>query len=273
MELKNWTLSAFQPGKQLFENGFSHIDATAVLHLREKKVTPDLLVWGRDTLLCFECKSGQLDPEEHLESVSRYPNLPEEVVFSVTGDKDLRPEGVLVYLDQNLRRDKERTEELKNKLVLHQGVVIWNCVKKLRMQRYAGDHRDDLLNTITKVGIPLALFPPVSIQLQPDSPTRLLAHRIFRGLWDRLSMFRRTIFDVGDVREILGDQNYGHDGVERRRKIRKAIELGKQRRLCDEEETGKSWRLNVVWSRTRSIEHFLRRLTGLLTSVELEDYL
>ena len=103
MRLKNWVFSLFQPGKSLFEEGFSNVLPTPVIQTaKDQFLTPDLLAWSDDTALFFSCKSGAPRPTDDMMDLDHYLALSQNQLQETIRTRGLTLEGVLLYYDRSL---------------------------------------------------------------------------------------------------------------------------------------------------------------------------
>jgi len=270
MDLKNWAASLFLSGGVLNSYGLSNWRATPSIAEEQDYWTPDLIAWNNKIFLIIECKAG--DPDERdVEQAKEYVNIPKGATERQTGLSGLLPKVALLYFRDKLQSNHELTERILSRLSLERDLVLWSCEPGIQITGVYGDHGDKQLDSLLGGGLPLPRSPPQQIEIQPDSPTNLLARLVFRKLWERSFRFKDTRFTVGTVREILQNDNYSHE-KDKNRRLLDAIKVGEKYELCFAERQNELWRLNVILENPASIQMFLQKLREIITYPRLNEF-
>jgi len=270
MDLKNWALSLFERGSPLNTYGFINCSATPLIIGEQESWTPDLIVWSDKMLLIIECKAGT-PTEDDVVQAKKYTNIPKSLMEKLTGLSSLVQKVILLYFKDKLESDPKLKEELLSKLVLEKDIILWVCERGFQITCVGGDHGNAQLNSLLRGGLSLSHFPRQQIEIQPDSPPKLLERLIFNKLWERSFKFRDTRFTIGTVREILENHNYSLP-KDRERKLLNAIKAGEKYNLCSVEQLDQIWRLNIILNSPISIEEFLKKLNEIMTYPRLEEF-
>lgn len=270
MDLKNWTLSLFERGKPLYIYGFKNVEATPSITSNDTSLTPDLISWSSKIVLIIECKAGKPSNED-LKQAKDYKSIPQSSIGKFTGLSTFARKVVLLYYEKKLDSDSKVKEELLSKVALDSDLIVWACEQPFQIKWIAGDHGDEELNSLLKGGLEIHRFPLHQIEIQPDSPIKLLERLVFNKLWERAYRYKDTRFTIGIVREILENHNYALPKG-KKRKLQDAIKSGVRDDLCIEEQQGKVWRLNMILESPTTFERYLQKLRELITYPRLEDF-
>lgn len=270
MDLKNWALSLFEIGRPLHTYGFKEVRATPSIISNDTTLTPDLIAWSNRIVLIIECKGGN-PCEEDLEQVKEYANIPSSSIEKYTGLSDFEKKVVLLYYKKKLDADLKAKEKLLSKSLLEKDLVVWACERPFQIKCITGDHGDEEIDSLLKGGLEIPHLLRHQIEIQPDSPIKLLENLIFNKLWERAYRYKDTRFTIGYVREILENHNYALP-KDKERKLLDAIKAGVRDNLCTEEQRGQVWRLNLILKSPASIQKYLQKLREIMTYTKLEDF-
>jgi hypothetical protein len=271
MRLKNWAFFLFNPEGTLFHQGFSNVRPTPTVSTPDGLLTPDLMAWDNSTVLVIECCSGTPNANDSTK-VEKYSRLPSGSYRTLTGIGSPLVESVLLYYEDRFKPTEQATEGLLRAISMRRDIAVWTCIPSIAIQIAAGSHANSTLESVMRGGAPLGPYPSPSIEIQPDSPTELVARVLFRRLFEFAMRSRDTSFTLTQAQESIADQNYATQAGEEETRVRRAIEIGVRFGLCGVEHPGVRWRLDFYRDRHVTVERFLARLSGILSQRSLMDF-
>lgn len=220
-------------------------------------------------ILIIECKGGK-PTEDDLLQAKTYADIPESALLTLTGLSKVERKVILLYFKDMLEQDPKVKEDLFAKLALQKDILIWTYEKGFTVTLVQGSHDDNELDSLLKGGIDIPRLLSHQIEIQPDSPIVLLEKMLLRKLWERAFRYKDTRFTIGTAREILDDHNFALKNPDGR--LSDAISSAEKHGLCNTEQPGQVWKLNVILESPQSIQNYLQKLHNVLKYPELQEF-